>query len=223
MHAAPVTPPRPDIPPIVLLVDDDRDALATYSAFFEASGVWAATSTAPDEALDAVEELKPDLVVTALGFDGEAPGADLVHSLRSRAETRHIPVILLSPRNLAEIPDPTRVEADLCLVKPVAPHTLLATTRRLIDHSREARRRLERARSRAADLSGRATAAVTKARHLAAAVESRRRLCPQCANALDWIERGRIGGSEYDYYRWCLKGCGLYCYDRHASKWVKLA
>src|SRR3954466_10925666 len=99
MQAAPVSPPRPDIPPIVLLVDDDRDALATYSAFFEASGVWAATSTAPDEALDAVEELKPDLIVTALGFDGET---DLVHSLRSRADTRHIPLILLSPSDIAE-------------------------------------------------------------------------------------------------------------------------
>jgi len=23
--------------------------------------------------------------------------------------------------------------------------------------------------------------------------------------------------------RWCTSGCGLYCYDRDASHWVKLA
>jgi DNA-binding response OmpR family regulator len=150
-------------------------------------------------------------------------GVDLVHTLRSRADTQHIPVILLSREKLADVPDTIRAEADLCLVKPVAPDALLTTARRLLDHAREARRRLERARSRSAELADRSAAALQKARHLAAGVESRRRLCPQCGNSLDWIERGRIAGSEYDYYRWCLKGCGLYCYDRHASKWVKLA
>jgi len=50
-----------------------------------------------------------------------------------------------------------------------------------------------------------------------------RRLCPACGCSLEWVERGTIGGISFDYFRWCLEGCGLYCFDRSRSKWVKLA
>jgi hypothetical protein len=46
---------------------------------------------------------------------------------------------------------------------------------------------------------------------------------PQCRSALDWIERGTIGGIEYDYCHWCPKACGLFCYDRTAGEFLKLA
>ena len=52
---------------------------------------------------------------------------------------------------------------------------------------------------------------------------ARKRSCPECGGQLEWIERGRIGGTTYDYYRWCLKGCGLYCVHRDVRRWVKLA
>lgn len=53
--------------------------------------------------------------------------------------------------------------------------------------------------------------------------EAKERRCPRCSGRLDWVEQGTIGGTRYDYYRWCLKGCGLYCYDATAGQWVKLA
>jgi hypothetical protein len=27
----------------------------------------------------------------------------------------------------------------------------------------------------------------------------------------------------YDYFRWCPKGCGPFCFNRDAQHWLKLA
>lgn len=50
-----------------------------------------------------------------------------------------------------------------------------------------------------------------------------RRLCPNCGELLEWIERNRIEQREFDYYHRCLRGCGLYCYDLGGRNWIKLA
>ena len=47
--------------------------------------------------------------------------------------------------------------------------------------------------------------------------------CPGCSRPLTWIERGRIGGISYEYFHWCPGGCGLYCFDCEARRYVKLA
>lgn len=47
--------------------------------------------------------------------------------------------------------------------------------------------------------------------------------CPVCASPLVWADRRTVGGIEYDYYRWCATGCGLYCFDRATDEWLKLA
>jgi hypothetical protein len=47
--------------------------------------------------------------------------------------------------------------------------------------------------------------------------------CPNCGVTLEWTERGVLAGVEYDYYKWCPNGCGLFCYDRHARHFLKLA
>jgi CheY-like chemotaxis protein len=193
------------------------------AAYFESCGMWAATSTAPDAALEAVQELKPDVIVTDLGFQGQSLGADFIHTLRSSEETRNIGVILLSGRGLSELPETARVEADLCLVKPVLPDLLVSKVRRLAETCRETRAREAAARATHTELAERVQSTLTESRRLADLTEARQRVCPDCGHRLDWMERGRLAGSEYDYYRWCPKGCGLYCYDRGASQWVKLA
>jgi CheY-like chemotaxis protein len=213
-----------DIPPIVLLVDDDRDTLAAYSAYFEASGMWVATTTQPGEALDAVQELKPDLIVTEVAFQGQPLGADLIHALKGNPATQDIPLIALSGGPPSDpVSDATRAEATVCLTKPVLPDTLLVTARRLLAHSHDLRERSDRALAKGAALIERSSRLTAKAAEISERMASGSRLCPECGQALDWIEQGRIGGVAYDYYRWCLKGCGLFCYDRDARRWVKLA
>jgi CheY-like chemotaxis protein len=84
------------LPPIVLLLDDERDILEMYSAHFEAEGVWVATAASAREGLTAVEELRPDLIVTDIGFGGEPSGATFAQALKERRETSGIPLIVLT-------------------------------------------------------------------------------------------------------------------------------
>ena len=194
------------LPSIVLFVSPHAETLATYAAFFEAAGLWVATARDPVEALAAAQELKPDLVITD---EFEAADLDLVHALKTTPESKAVPVILLT-RRLRGVPAATREQADLCLETPVLPDALLQNSRTVIG----------RARSRQDEL--RAGGPPPKVEVVRTGDEAARR-CPGCATQLEWIERGRLYGIEYDYYRWCPKGCGLYCYDCSAQSWVKLA
>ena len=195
------------LPPIVLLVDDDRDLRDMYATYFEASGVWVAGAGDPDEALAAVDELKPDLVVTDIGFAGRASGIEFVHTLKTARGTAHVPVIVLTGRPAGQLPDDTRAVADLVLEKPVLPDLLLGRARGLIAASHALRRRSDIAVEKKEGADRR---------------DVTMRPCPQCDAPLDWIERATIGSIEYDYYRSCLRGCGLYCFDRTAHTWVRL-
>lgn len=203
------------LPSIVLLVDSDAEALATCSAAFEASGLWVAGAADPAEGLEAIHELKPDLVITD-HFDA---AVSLVEAIKARADTRMVPVILLSRRPLVDVPLATRQLADLCLEKPVLNDTLLENSRALIAQFRALRARSDAGREPAPNHVMKLTEVVRSS----ARPDGRERNCPACGSGLEWIERGRLCGSEYDYYRWCASGCGLYCYDRDADTWVKLA
>jgi DNA-binding response OmpR family regulator len=200
------------LPPIVLLVDREADILSGYTAHFEASGLWVATSTDPVEALDAVQELKPDLLITD-AF--ESRDFDLVATVKS--SDMPLPIILLSRGPLRDLPLPTRDGADLCLEKPVLPEALLQNSRALLDRSRSLRGRAGESHERAAQLVARSADVVRRE------LSPKERRCPRCGSHLAWIERGRLYGMEYDYYRWCDAGCGLYCYEIVGAKWVKLA
>src|SRR5438046_1320068 len=105
---------RPELP-IVLFVDDDRDTLEMYAMYFEMSGFGVTRSATPDEALSGMAARRPSLVVTDVGFEGRPAGLDFVQTLKTRAETQHIPLILLSGRSAEHLPAAVRAQADLCL------------------------------------------------------------------------------------------------------------
>jgi len=205
------------LPPIILIVDDDRDALGLYSACFESAGMWVATSTQRIEALDAVRELRPDLIVTHLH---EEPNSEdgLVHALKSSESTRAIPLIVLS-----DTANGTDREADLVLPGPTDPITLLSKARTLLDRSHELRARSEHVSLKSTELVQRSNQLIIRGAAIVQRLEAHSRTCPVCCGSLEWLECGRIGGVTYDYYRWCPQGCGLYCFDQNAESWVKLA
>lgn len=213
-----------DVPPIVVLVEDDPDTLDMYAEYFELSGLWVAKSRTPSDGLDRVLELRPDLVVTDLGFAGSTDGAPLVAAIKGRPETRNVPVIVLTGQSSEHVPAAVLASADLCLVKPVLPDALLMDVQRLIALSHTLRDRCQRASNgqKKAEVDGPGSPSAVRPHMPGDATEGRNRPCPDCGRPLDWIERGRIGGAEYDYYRWCSQGCGLQCYDRTAGRWVKL-
>jgi len=210
------------LPPIILVVEDDADTRELYSVFFEAHGMWVAGAADPAEAIGAVDELRPDLIVTDVGFHGQPLGLELIDMLKRHAATANVPVILLSGRSSNSLPAATVVQTDLCLVKPVLPAVLAGHVDRLLAGSRT-RRRGDDANVSAGDLTDPSHARIARTRASADRVDLPTRWCPNCGRALEWIETGTIDRREYDYYRWCSRGCGLYCFDRRACEWVTLA
>ena len=204
-----------DVPPIVLLVDAHRDTVERYSRSFEEGGFWVATSCVASEALDAIEDLKPDVII--VDADAAADdGAVLFDAVKNRLAARAVPLILLS--STGRMP-----AADAVLVKPVVPAALLQCARDLLAHARSVRGKSDEVVGRGRALLQRSSQLRATSERLAGERESRERRCPRCGGRLDWVEQGTIGGIRYDYYRGCVKGCGLYCFDLTAGQWVRLA
>jgi DNA-binding NtrC family response regulator len=200
-------------PPIVLLVEDDVDMLDMYSTYFQGEGVWVGTAVSPDKGIEAVNELHPDVVISDIGFGGEPTGVNFVQVMKDRPEMRGIPLIVLSGLPVSDLPAGVRHDADIYLRKPVSAQALLDNVRRLLESKPALQQRNDRARARAAR---------TRITQAAPAGETPQ-VCPNCCGPLEWIEQKTIGGSDYDYYHWCGRGCGLYCFDRGAKSWLKLA
>lgn len=207
---------HPDIlPPIVLLVLSDAEVAQTYQRAFEASGLWVDTAS-PVEAVAVAVELRPDLIVTDVFPEA---GGSMLESFKSSEFTGSIPVILLSSPPLRAVPIETRRLADVCLQQPVPAAALIAESQAVIARSRErtGSAAVAPARVRRPEPAHASSPRLGKPRQPAA------RNCPDCGTPLEWSERSRLLGTEYDYYRWCAKGCGLHCYDLENGTWVKLA
>ena len=88
------------------------------------------------QALDMIEEHRPDLVI----IDWMMPhmsGIDVCRTLRSRAETRQLPIIMLSARG--EEGDRTLgldIGADDYISKPFSPRELISRVRALLRRKR---------------------------------------------------------------------------------------
>jgi len=124
MNASPLPDLRTEIPPIVLLVDPYRDDLAEYSRVLETSGFWVASTVLVDEAVDAAEELKPDVIIADIGGERTRDALEAIAALKAHPELCAVPVIALQPATQA---GPSA--ADVSLKKPVAPPVLLARMR----------------------------------------------------------------------------------------------
>jgi CheY-like chemotaxis protein len=203
------------VPPIILVVGEQA-RVGEYAAAFESEGLWVSTVTDPAEVVAAACDLRPDAVVADLP-DGAGRFGEPLQALKSGARTQQIPVIAVSSEGARDAESPVEV----WMSAPTPRDVLARSVRDLVRHSKELRASAASARGRARALvqhSNRVMRRVPSAKEAAAS-----RSCPGCAAALSWIERGRIAGVDYDYYRWCRNGCGLYCYDGSADRWVKLA
>ena len=202
-----------DLPPIILLVECDRDSVEHYSRCFEDAGLWVAITRETGEALAAAEELQPDLIVTDSDAVLSVETGHVVDALKRHPALGRVPVIMMTSTPA------TPSHADSILIKPVAPSALLHRTRELLARARQTR-------DQARDLVGQGRQLIERSSSLiqqSAEKVAVRRTCPGCATRLEWVEQASIAGVAYDYYRWCLKGCGLYCFDRSRAAWVKLA
>jgi PAS domain S-box-containing protein len=114
----------------VLAVDDDRDALALVREILEAAGAYVAIADAGTAALEALDIVKPDVLVLDLGMPG-MDGFELIARIRSHADPvlRETPAAALTAFARSE----DRVRSlqrgfQLHLSKPIEPAELVAAT-----------------------------------------------------------------------------------------------
>src|SRR5262245_30165574 len=117
---------RAAMKPLILVVEDEQALVTLLRYNFEAAGYEVATALDGDEALLSVAERRPDLVV----LDWMLPsisGLEVCRQLRRKAETRDVPVIMLTARG--EEGDRVRgldSGADDYVTKPFSPTELVA-------------------------------------------------------------------------------------------------
>ena len=116
----------------VLLVEDDRDLADVTQVALEMEGLEVSVAYDGSEALQAVERIHPDVVITDLIMP-VLDGLQLIQRLLSAPEP-HSPVIAVSAvgSRLRAARELGAVEA---LVKPVAPKELAASARKAFRHA----------------------------------------------------------------------------------------
>lgn len=120
----------------VLVVDDEPMVLEVVTAYLERDGFEVATASSGTEALDAIAQNRPDLIVLDVMLP-EIDGFDVLGRIRRSSDT---PVILLTART--EEPDRVlglELGADDYVVKPFSPRELAARVRSVLRRSQPRR------------------------------------------------------------------------------------
>ncbi|MGF7158651.1 two-component system phosphate regulon response regulator PhoB [Rhodoligotrophos appendicifer] len=119
----------------ILIVEDEEPLQVLLSYNFEAEGFRARSAMNGDEVEVLVEEERPDLIILDWMLPGLS-GIELCRRLRSRSETRDIPIIMLTARGEEQ----ERVRglatgADDYVVKPFSVPELVARVRTVLRRS----------------------------------------------------------------------------------------
>ena len=121
--------------PLVLIVDDNVDAREMYAMYLEHEGFRSTEAGDGRAAIDEAKRVKPDLIL----MDATMPrldGWEAARLLKTDAETKAIPLIMLTAHAFAEHRDrAAAVGADAFLAKPVLPDALARTIRKMLKSS----------------------------------------------------------------------------------------
>jgi CheY-like chemotaxis protein len=211
------------LPPIVLIVDDHADTLEMYSSLLSSEGYWAATASTAHEAFAYAQDVQPDAVVTDLGLPGPRDGVDLIRELQAHPTLGQVPIVAVTGREPREVPSLAGVQISALLLKPVSPRALVTRVSAAIQQSHDLRLRSDALRERIPELLKRSSALLLKSSGRDSSNAGPARECPSCGAQLSFIESGVLSGIEYEYYQWCRNRCGLYCYNRRARAFERLA
>lgn len=116
----------------ILVVDDEIGALTLIGIMLERGGFSVLKAKDADSALAVLEKDMPDLIILDVMMPG-MNGIDLCALIRSRRETAHIPILILSARGDADsIMKGMEAGADDYLPKPILHHDLVAKVRTML-------------------------------------------------------------------------------------------
>ena len=109
---------------LVLVADDEEDILGLVTMIVERSGHQVVAAGNGAEALAAIRERKPDLVVLDISMP-EIDGLEVLRRLRADSETSELPVLLLSAQaQEADVRRAFDLGASAYVKKPFSPTEL---------------------------------------------------------------------------------------------------
>jgi two-component system phosphate regulon response regulator PhoB len=112
--------------PEILIVDDERPLRELLASVLTDGGYRVTMAIHGRDALDRIEEARPDLIITDLMMPVMG-GVELYRALKDRPETRAIPIIVMS----AGLSRPTELtEVDAFIAKPFDVDAVEAAVRR---------------------------------------------------------------------------------------------
>jgi CheY-like chemotaxis protein len=118
----------------VLLVDDDADSLMLAAVALEQHGARVTTARSGAEALDAMKDSVPDVLVSDLGMP-DLDGLELMREVRRRRGTT-MPALALTAYAMEADAERTRAAGyTMHLSKPLDPKRLARAVRRLAGHA----------------------------------------------------------------------------------------
>ena len=123
----------------VLIVDDDATMVALLATLLEIDGFEAQETLSGEEALRAIREDPPDLVLLDIMMP-EMDGFEVLAILRDHPSTEKLPVVMLTARtDDKDIFQGWRRGADEYITKPFNPRELIDTIRVVLSRSMEDR------------------------------------------------------------------------------------
>jgi two-component system alkaline phosphatase synthesis response regulator PhoP len=119
-------------PTRILVVEDDRDIAELVARYLEKSGFAVETLSSGRDALTALTERPPDLMVLDLMLP-EVDGLEICRIVRAHEKTAVIPIVMLTARaEESERIVGLELGADDYLAKPFSPNELVARVRALL-------------------------------------------------------------------------------------------
>ncbi len=110
----------------ILIADDEPNIVAAVEFLLQRSGYEVHVARNGDEALKAVEDCNPDLVLLDVMMPLRS-GYEVCKRIRERADWGHIKIIMLSAKGRdAEVSKGLSIGADLYVTKPFSTRDLIA-------------------------------------------------------------------------------------------------
>jgi CheY-like chemotaxis protein len=114
----------------IMVVDDDIEIARLFQHRLEDEGYTVTVQSSVDNLLETVKKVKPDLITLDLLMDVD--GLQILEMLKAAAETKEIPVLVISV--VAESEKGMALGAADYLTKPVEREALLKSVERIFDH-----------------------------------------------------------------------------------------
>ncbi|BAL99044.1 MULTISPECIES: response regulator transcription factor [Caldilinea] len=125
------------MPAKVLIVDDEANIVISLEFLMQQAGYEVAIARNGEEALEQIENFRPDLILLDVMLPG-VNGFDILQRVRQHASLHELPVIMLTAKGReVEVTKGLALGANAYITKPFSTRNLLEEVRRQLDACRQ--------------------------------------------------------------------------------------